>query len=143
MSAYYIPRPLAPQKDEGNGSRWSRTFQITSIGLFTKKQIEQMKKNNIITLRLTDDELGWLGALCRRSRQSKSETIRSLIMNGTVRERINKEHLAVIRQLIGESTNLNQLARQANTYGFFAVADKGENMAKAVSQLINRLKDDR
>ena len=98
-----------------------------------------MKKNNIITLRLTDDELGWLGALCRRSRQSKSETIRSLIMNGTVRERINKEHLAVI----GESTNLNQLARQANTYGFFAVADKCENMAKAVSQLINRLKDDR
>ena len=97
-----------------------------------------MKKNNIITLRLTDDELGWLGALCRRSRQSKSETIRSLIMNG-----INKEHLAVIRQLIGESTNLNQLARQANTYGFFAVADKCENMAKAVSQLITRLKDDR
>ena len=67
-----------------------------------------MKKNNIITLRLTDDELGWLGALCRRSRQSKSETIRSLIMNG-----------------------------------FFAVADKCENMAKAVSQLITRLKDDR
>ena len=93
-----------------------------------------MKKNNIITLRLTDDELGWLGALCRRSRQSKSETIRSLIMNGTVRERI---------KLIGESTNLNQLARQANTYGFFAVADKCENMAKAVSQLITRLKDDR
>ena len=98
-----------------------------------------MKKNNIITLRLTDDELGWLGALCRRSRQSKSETIRSLIMNGTGRERINKDHLAVI----GESTNLNQLARQANTYGFFAVADKCENMAKAVSQLITRLKDDR
>lgn len=102
-----------------------------------------MKKNNIITLRLTDDEFGWLSALCRRSRLSKSETIRSLIMNGTVRERINKEHLAVIRQLIGESTNLNQLARQANTYGFFAVADRCENMAKEVSQLITRLKDDR
>lgn len=102
-----------------------------------------MKKNNIVTLRLTDDELGWLDALCRRGKQSKSETIRSLIMNGTVRERICKEHLAVIRQLIGESTNLNQLAKQANTYGFFAVAEKCENMAKEVAQLINRLKDDR
>ena len=102
-----------------------------------------MKKNNIITLRLTDDELGWLGALCRRSRQSKSETIRSLIMNGTVRERINKEHLAVIRQLIGESTNLNQLARQANTYGFFAVAERCEEMAQRINQLIKQLKDDR
>ena len=118
-------------------------FRLHQPDYSLKKQIEQMKKNNIVTLRLTDDELGWLGALCRRSRLSKSETIRSLIMNGTVRERINKEHLAVIRQLIGESTNLNQLARQANTHGFFAVADKCENMAKEVSQLITRLKDAR
>lgn len=142
MSVYYNPRPLAPQKDEGTAPNGHGHFK-TSIRLFTKKQIGQMKKNNIVTLRLTDDELGWLGALCRRSRQSKSETIRSLIMNGTVRERINKEHLTIIRQLIGESTNLNQLARQANTYGFFTVADKCENMAKEVSQLITRLKDDR
>lgn len=66
-----------------------------------------MKKNNIVTLRLTDDELGWLGALCRRSRHSKSETIRSLNMNGTVRERITKEHLSVIRQLIGAPISTN------------------------------------
>lgn len=64
-------------------------------------------------------------------------------MNGTVRERIAKEHLAVIRQLIGESANLNQLAKQANTYGYFVVAEKCENMAKAIPKLINRLKDDR
>ena len=99
-----------------------------------------MKKNNIITLRLSDDELGWLGALCRRS---KSETVRSLIMNGTVRERITKEHLTIIRQLIGESTNLNQLAKQANTYGFFAASEECQSTAKEITQLINRLKDDR
>ena len=102
-----------------------------------------MKKNNIITLRLTDDQFAWLGALCRRSKHTQNAVIRSLIENGTVRERITKEHIHIIRQLIGESTNLNQLAKQANTYGFFAVADKCENMAKAVSQLITRLKDDR
>lgn len=102
-----------------------------------------MKKNNIVTLRLTDDELGWLDALCRRSKQSKSATIRSLIMNGTVQERITKEHISVIRQLVGESTNLNQLARQANTYGFFAVAEKCQDTAKEVNLLINKLKNDR
>ena len=102
-----------------------------------------MKKNNIITLRLSDDELGWLGALCRRSKRSKSETIRSLIMDGTVRERITKEHLTIIRQWIGESTNLNQLAKQANTYGFLAVSEGCQSMSKAITQLINRLKDDR
>jgi|GEM_PF-108913 hypothetical protein len=111
-----------------------------------KRNIEAGRFSNRypqVTLRLRDDELGWLDALCRRSKQGKSEIIRSLIMNGTVRERITKEHLSVIRQLIGESTNLNQLAKQVNTYGFLVVADKCENMAKEVSQLINRLKDDR
>lgn len=111
-----------------------------------KRNIEAGRFSNRypqVTLRLTDDELGWLDALCRRSKQGKSKTIRSLIMNGMVRERITEEHLSVIRQLIGESTNLNQLAKQANTYVFLVVADKCENMAKEVSQLINRLKDDR
>ena len=85
----------------------------------------------------------WLGALCRRSKQTQSEVIRSLIENGSVRERIMQEHIHIIRQLIGESTNLNQLARQANTYGFFAVADRCEEMAQHINQLIKRLKDDR
>ena len=38
-----------------------------------------MNKKNTITLRLTDDQLAWLGALSRRSKRSKSEVIRSLI----------------------------------------------------------------
>lgn len=74
-----------------------------------------MNKKNTITLRLTDDQLAWLGALSRRSKRSKSEVIRSLIEHGSVRERITCDHLHIIRQLIGESTNLNQLAKQANT----------------------------
>ena len=59
------------------------------------------------------------------------------------RERITKEHIHIIRQLIGESTNLNQLAKQANTYGFFAVAERCEEMAQRINQLIKQLKDDR
>lgn len=102
-----------------------------------------MNKNNTITLRLTDKQNDWLGALCRRSKQSKSEVIRSLIMNGTIKERITKEHLKVIRQLIGESTNLNQLAKQANTYGFLTVAIECQKLAQHISQIIKQVKDDR
>ena len=79
----------------------------------------------------------------RRSKQTQSAVIRSLIESGTVRERITKEHIHIIRQLIGESTNLNQLAKQANTYGFFAVAERCEEMAQRINQLIKQLKDDR
>ena len=75
-----------------------------------------MEKKYTITLRLSYDQFAWLGALCRRSKQTQSAVIRSLIESGTVRERITKEHIHIIRQLIGESTNLNQLAKQANTY---------------------------
>lgn len=102
-----------------------------------------MEKKYTITLRLSYQQHAWLGALCRRSKQTQSEVIRSLIESGSVRERITREHIHIIRQLIGESTNLNQLARQANTYGFFAVANRCEEMAQYINQLIKRLKDDR
>ena len=100
-----------------------------------------MNKKNTITLRLTDDQLAWLGALSRRSKRSKSEVIRSLIDHGS--ERITCDHLHIIRQLIGESTNLNQLAKQANTHGFFTVADHCVEISNHISQLIKQLKDDR
>ena len=102
-----------------------------------------MEKKYTITLRLSYDQFAWLGALCRRSKQTQSEVIRSLIENGSVCERITQEHIYIIRQLIGESTNLNQLAKQANTYGFFAVAERCKDMAQRINQLIKQLKDDR
>ena len=92
-----------------------------------------MEKKYTITLRLSYDQFAWLGALCRRSKQTQSAVIRSLIESGTVRERITKEHIHIIRQLIGESTNLNQLAKQANTYGFFAVAERCEEIDLSVN----------
>ena len=69
-----------------------------------------MDKKNTVTIRLTDEQFGWLRALSRRSKRSQSEVVRSLIERGTVRERITRENLDIIRKLIGESTNLNQLA---------------------------------
>lgn len=68
-----------------------------------------MEKKNTITIRLSDEQYGWLRALSRRSKRSQSEVVRSLIEQGTVRERITRENLDIIRKLIGESTNLNQL----------------------------------
>ena len=79
----------------------------------------------------------------RRSKRSQSEVVRSLIEHGTVRERITRENLDIIRKLIGESTNLNQLAKRANAYVFYRVADECRAVAKEISQLIKQLKDDR
>ena len=50
-----------------------------------------MDKKNTVTIRLTDEQFGWLRALSRRSKRSQSEVVRSLIEHGTVRERITRE----------------------------------------------------
>ena len=102
-----------------------------------------MEKKNTITIRLSDEQYGWLRALSRRSKRSQSEVVRSLIEQGTVRERITRENLDIIRKLIGESTNLNQLAKQANRQGFFRVRDECQATALNISQLLKRITDDR
>jgi len=92
-----------------------------------------MEKKNTITIRLSDEQYGWLRALSRRSKRSQSEVVRSLIEQGTVRERITRENLDIIRKLIGESTNLNQLARQASRQGFFRGRDECQATALKIS----------
>lgn len=44
---------------------------------------------------------------------------------------------------MGEATNLKQLARQANTYGFGMTADDCRNLAARISQIVKQIKDDR
>ena len=89
-----------------------------------------MDKKNTITIRLTDDQFGLLRALSRRSKRRQSEVVRSLIEHSTVRERITRENLDIIRKLIGESTNLNQLGKRANAYGFYRVANEYRTIAQ-------------
>ena len=102
-----------------------------------------MKKAKTISLRLTEQENYWLKALARQSGRTQSEVVRSLIKNGHVKERIDKQTLGMLRILIGEATNLNQLARQANAYGFGMIADDCRSLAARISQIVRQIKDDR
>lgn len=102
-----------------------------------------MKKAKTISLRLTEQENYWLKALARQSGRTQSEVVRSLIKNGHVKERINRNTLIMLRNLMGEATNLNQLARQANAYGFGMVADDCRNLAARISLIVKQIKDDR
>ena len=102
-----------------------------------------MKKAKTISLRLTEQENYWLKALARQSGRSQSEVVRSLIKNGHVKERICRDTLVVLRNLTGEATNLNQLARQANAYGFGMIADDCRSLSVRISQIVKKIKDDR
>ena len=104
---------------------------------------KKMKKAKTISLRLTEQENYWLKALARQSGRSQSEVVRSLIKNGHVKERICRDTLVVLRNLTGEATNLNQLARQANAYGFGMIADDCRSLSVRISQIVKQIKDDR
>ena len=134
MAVYYIHLPTCHPK---------RVFAPDGHRKHYPQNEEKMKKAKTISLRLTEDENGWLKALARQSHRTQSEVIRSLIMNGHVRERIDKDTLSVLRNLIGEATNLNQLARQANTYGFHMIADDCRNLSAHISQIVKQIRDDR
>lgn len=99
-----------------------------------------MNRKNVITVRLSDKESAWLGTLCRRSKHTRSEVIRSLLESGTVKERLTPEHLKIVRQLIGESTNLNKLAHQANLYGYPLSAGSCRELAGRIDKLLKLLK---
>ncbi len=128
-----FPATCSPQK------KVRQLPMVTIINLKSKYYGQE----NTVTIRLTDEQFSWLRALSRRSKRSQSEVVRSLIEHGTVRERITRENLDIIRKLIGESTNLNQLAKRANAYGFYRVADECQTAVQQISQLIKKLKDDR
>lgn len=102
-----------------------------------------MKKEKTVSFRMTEDLENWLKALARQSHRSQSEVIRSLIINGYVCERIDKDTLKVLRNLMGQATNLNQLARQANAYGFGMIADDCRHQLERISQIVKQIKDDR
>ena len=92
------------------------------IFLTKRKVDDKYKRNTIITLRLTDMELAVLDKACDNTGLSRSDYLRSLIMQRT--PKIHFEVIAdidVIKKLVGEygkiGSNLNQIAKYFNAGG--------------------------
>ena len=134
MAVYYIHLPTCHPK---------RLEAPDGHKHYSPKIKKTMKKAKTISLRLTEQENYWLKALARQSGRTQSEVIRSLIKSGHVKERISRDTLVLLRNLIGEATNLNQLARQANAYGFGMIADDCRSLVARISQIVKQIKDDR
>ena len=99
-------------------------------------------KEYFIGIRLTYSEYHRLGALSRKSGKNRSEIVRELLNNGFIKERIKREHIYIIRELVGESTNLNQLAKKANTFGYTDASKEVAELASKIKGIIKKIKDD-
>ena len=96
------------------------------------------KQEYRITLRCNTACNFKLRALARAAGIPRTEVLRQLILNGSVRERLRSEHLEWLAQL-----NLNQLTRLAHVQGFAAVAARHATLQAELVRMIEALRRDR
>ena len=84
----------------------------------------------------------WVKAQARRAGLSMTEYQRQKILTGKIVERLSPEQMEIFRQLAGMGNNMNQLAHQANKYGYYKDAEMHHENAMQVSNLINRILHD-
>ena len=95
------------------------------------------KQEYRITLRCNTAGNFKLRALARAAGIPRTEVLRQLILNGSVRERLRSEHLEWLAR------NLNQLTRLAHAQGFAAVAVRHATLQAELVRMIEALRRDR
>ena len=101
------------------------------------------KQEYRITLRYNTACNFKLRALARAAGIPRTEVLRQLILNGSVRERLRSEHLEWLAQLKRLARNLNQLTRLAHAQGFAAVAVRHATLQAELVRMIEALRRDR
>ncbi len=101
------------------------------------------KQEYRITLRCNTACNFKLRALARAAGIPRTEVLRQLILNGSIRERLRSEHLEWLAQLKGLARNLNQLTRLANAKGLAAVRVRHAAIVTAIEKLLKQICDGR
>lgn len=102
----------------------------------------QKKRYKLPPVRLCTAEYYTVVARAKQSGLSMTEYARQCIVNGYVVERISPEHIELYHKLAGIANNMNQLAHQANTFGYLADAAVYGLNAQNVSQIIKGIFND-
>ena len=69
-----------------------------------------------------------------------SAYIREVAINATLKPRLNEEERQFVRQLIGISNNLNQLAKKAHQEGLLSAMQYFETFRSEIDTLLNRIR---
>ena len=77
----------------------------------------------------------------KRTGLSLSGIVYELAINGYIKEPLSREEVSLLRSLSGMANNLNQLARQANTYGFQAAAVEVSEVVGKIDSLLIRISE--
>lgn len=107
----------------------------------------RLSKTEKKKFKLPPVRLGMLDYVTVKNRSKKAgltmtEYQRQMLLNGQVVERVSAEQMEFYRQLAGMGNNINQLAHQANKYGYYKDAEMYHENAMQVSNLINQILHD-
>lgn len=96
----------------------------------------------VISTRLTLLEYLAIKREAENCNLSLSDYLYQLLKQGQIVPRISPEEMDILRKLSGQSNNLNQLTKLANTGGILFVVPELLELKKIIIHLINHLSDD-
>ena len=100
------------------------------------------KKSYRVEIRFNTSDYYSLKSKAREMGVTLSEFTRNALKNCIVKQRLNKENLHHIIQLIGMANNLNQIARRANAGGYFIAKLEAELLANKIDNVIKLIEYD-
>lgn len=103
------------------------------------KGATEKKKYILPPVRLSTTDYITVKARAKQAGIPLTEFQRQCILVGHVVERVNAAHLDLYRQLAGIGNNQNQLAHQANIYGYERDAELYHENAKQVNNIIKSI----
>ena len=98
------------------------------------------KRSEIFTIKCTPMEKHSIKGKAKISGTKPAEYIRECAINGTIKPRLTFEEVKHIRVLAGMANNLNQLAKSANTYGYYHVATDANHLMNEVDNIIKKIR---
>ena len=102
----------------------------------------EKKKYKLPPVRLGTVDYAMVKNRSRQAGLTLTEYQRQMVLNGQVVERLSAEQMELYRQLAGMGNNMNQLAHQANKYGYYKDAELYHENVIQVSNLINKILHD-
>ena len=99
-----------------------------------------VKRNITVGIRFSEAELGILQQKAKAAGIKTGRYIREIALTGKVHQKVTETEMHIIRQLVGMSNNLNQLAKKAHQEGTQSSKIDFENYRDQIDLLLNQLK---
>lgn len=98
------------------------------------------ERDIFMSIRINQSESDKLAKDISRTKLTKSEYIRNLIMNVNIKEKPDRDFFIILRNISNIASNMNQIAVVANSKGFIDV-DAYNNNVNELREIEKKLKD--